>query len=274
MKKRLRRNCSEDHHFEKEAKELQVHLKSRGYSNRSLKKAYIRAKGKKRASLIHNPKSVKVRMITSFSGQHRQVRDILQKHWYLLMGDDNVSKNLNQYPKITFRRSRSLRDSFVHSHYTPQIGISNNAKGTRPCHKCNYCQYIHAAYSITLPNGCLHKPKFMATCQLFGMVYIMLCECHAFYVGKTKRPFYHRIRDDVSLVSKKIMETPISRHMGLLHHFDCSKMHFFALKHIPPGDRGGDYDKILLQREARWIHELSALKYPGLNDAYSFKSFL
>ena len=85
---------------------------------------------------------------------------------------------------------------------------------------------------------------------------------------------FHRIRDHVALVRKKKMETPISRHMGLFHNFDSSCMHFFALEHIPPGDRGGDYDKLLLQKEAKWIHQLSALKSPGLNDGFSFKPFL
>lgn len=102
----------------------------------------------------------------------------------------------------------------------------------------------------------------------------MICECQSFYIGKTKRPFFCRIRDHVSLVQKKKMETPISRHMGLYHNFDSSKMHFYALEYIPPEERGGNYDKLLLQREARWIHDLSALKHLGLNDAFSFKLFL
>lgn len=190
------------------------------------------------------------------------------------MGDDNVSKHLNKYPEITFRRSRSLCDSCVHTHYAFQSDSFNNAKGTRPCHRCNFCRHIYAASSIALTNRHLFRAKFLATCQLFGTVYLMICECHAFYIGKTKQPFFHRIRDHVSLVSKKLMQTPISRHMGLFHNFDCSKMHFFALEHISPGDRGGDYDKTILQLEGRWIHKLSALNYPGFNDAYSFKPFL
>lgn len=31
------------------------------------------------------------------------------------------------------------------------------------------------------------------------------------------------------------METPISQHLGLYQNFDSSKMHFFALEHIPLG---------------------------------------
>lgn len=67
----------------------------------------------------------------------------------------------------------------------------------------------------------------------------MTCECQAFYIGKTKRPFFNCIRDNVSLVQIKKMETPISRYMGLCHDFNDSMMHFFALEHVPPNQRGG-----------------------------------
>lgn len=89
-------------------------------------------------------------------------------------------------------------------------------------------------------------PTVVCTGPIFGVVYLMVGDCDAFYVGKTKRPFFHRIR-------------------GLYHNFNDTKMHFFALEHVPPNERGGDNDKSLLQREARWISVLGALRPPGLN---------
>lgn len=275
---RLRRNCSENAHFESEARALRERLKARGYSNKCLKRAYLRAKKSDRSQLIHgrtNPKlDPGLRLITTFSGQHQQMRDLLQKHWYLLMGDPNVSKHLKDHPGITYRRSRSIRDHIVHSHYAPLSATDTKNKGTKPCHKCDFCRYIYASRNIILPNGQLYNPNFLATCQSIGVVYRMICECNAFYVGKTKRPFFHRIRDHVSLVTKKKMETPISRHMGLCHQFDDSKMHFSAMEYAPPNERGGDYDRTLLQRETKWIFTLNALKHPGLNDVLSYKPFL
>lgn len=80
---------------------------------------------------------------------------------------------------------------------------------------------------VTIPNGQLYRPNFYATCKTIGVVYYMKCDCQAFYIGKTKGPFFHQIRDHVSHIKKK-METPISRHMGLYHAFDVLKMKFFA----------------------------------------------
>lgn len=49
---------------------------------------------------------------------------------------------------------------------------------------------------------------------------------------------------------------------------------FSALDHLPLNARGGSVDSALLQLEARWIHGLKAMVYPGLNETASFKSFL
>lgn len=96
----------------------------------------------------------------------------------------------------------------MHSHYAPQLATSGETKGNRPCHKCSYCWYICASRHIIFPNGRMYKPKFLATCQSIGVVYIMICDCDAFYVGKTKQPFFHRIRDHVSLVLKIRWKSP------------------------------------------------------------------
>lgn len=82
------------------------------------------------------------------------------------------------------------------------------------------------------------------------------------------------MRDHVSAVSKKLLETPISRHMGLFHDHNRTMMGFFALAHILLNERGGDADKRLLQVEAKWIYTLQATRYLGLNENISYKPFL
>lgn len=95
---RAKRNCSDESDFEKEAKCLHLRFLNRGYSKKCLKKAYLRAKNQNRASLLHNIRSKKanpgVRLITTYSSQHKQIRDILNKYWYLLMGDRAIMKTM------------------------------------------------------------------------------------------------------------------------------------------------------------------------------------
>lgn len=127
-----------------------------------------------------------------------------------------VSTYASPYPQITYR-FQSLRDQLVHSHLTTKSEHHvRKSTGTRSCGKCNFCRYMMNVRQIMLPNGETYKPNFYADCQTISVVYYMEWECKAFYVGKTKRPFFHRVRDHMSLVSKKKWETPISQHMGLL----------------------------------------------------------
>lgn len=67
------------------------------------------------ATAYNEPKvsDQKVRLITRFSGQHRQVRNVSNKYWHLLVADDVVSKYVSPYPQITYRRSQSLKDHLV-----------------------------------------------------------------------------------------------------------------------------------------------------------------
>lgn len=71
----------------------------------------------------------------------------------------------------------------------------------------------------------------------------MLCNCGRFYVGKTIRALWQRIKDHIYFIKNGKMTSPISLHVALYHNFDPLCITFFALEHIPKGSRGGDWDK-------------------------------
>lgn len=85
---RLQRNCSDDKKFKMEADQLYIRLSSRGYSRTCLKKAYNRVIGKQRVELLSKvtkrPMPNTTWVITTYSDQHKQIRDIMYKHWHLL----------------------------------------------------------------------------------------------------------------------------------------------------------------------------------------------
>lgn len=112
------------------------------------------------------------------------------------------------------------------------------------------------------------------TCLDSGIIYLMRCDCQAFYIGKTRRQFQRRIHDHICAIANVKIKTPIAYHMGLIHNFDLSMLHFVALECITMMERGGDWDQLLLRHEARWIHNLNGVCTPGLNDKLSFKPFL
>lgn len=62
---------------------------------------------------------------------------------------------------------------------------------------------------------------------------------------------------------------PIGRHMVLTHNYRVLRDTFtLDLVHIL--DRGGDWNKTLLQHEQRWIFRLQTTCHPGLNKSISY----
>lgn len=155
-------------------------LRARGYSKKCLARPYNRTKDQSRDSLLFHKKTAKpastVRFITRFNCQHDQLKAILQKHWYLLTQDPAISKFVPPQPTIVYRRASSLKDKLVHSHLSGSNFKTNPLKGTFKFGRCSYCKYINTNKNIILLNG-----------ETQGVVYLMTCECSAFYVGKTFR---------------------------------------------------------------------------------------
>lgn len=88
-----------------------------------------------------------------------------------------------------------------------------------------------------LPNGELFTPHTSALCGTTGVIYLMLCDCKAFYVGKTIRELRQRIGDHLYYSANGKL-TPVGRHIGLYHRFNPLAVKFLALEVVPPDSRG------------------------------------
>lgn len=69
-------------------------------------------------------------------------------------------------------------------------------------------------------------------------------------------------------------DLPLGRHVINEHHGIFPGIQFLILDRIHPNPRGRDWNKVLLQREARWIVDLAATSPPGLNEQLSYRLFL
>lgn len=58
-----------------------------------------------------------MRIIMRFSRQHKQIRNIIQKHWSILKDDNIVKHFIPPVPSITFKKAASLKDKLVKSEY-------------------------------------------------------------------------------------------------------------------------------------------------------------
>lgn len=185
-----------------------------------------------------------------------------------------MGKYVSDHPEIVFKRAPSLRDKLTRSHFVPPQDHTTNQIGMYICGQCSFCPWISTGQKFQLPNGEMFRPRFWADCNTQGIVYLMICKCGVFYVGKTICHFWQRIQDHVYYSTNGKMLSPIRRHLDLCHRFDTSVATFFALAVIPRNPRGGDWDRRILQHEAKWIKRLNATCWPGINEVQSYKSLL
>lgn len=107
--------------------------------------------------------------------------------------------------------------------------------GSFPCGHCAHCPLIRKEKVFTLPNGQVFKLKHFVNCQTPAVVYLMTCECGAFYVGKTRQRFWCRMSKHVYGMEIGNIHLPLGRHMVTQLHYKMAKMYFAALDwiHIP-----------------------------------------
>lgn len=117
-------------------------------------------------------------------------------------------------------------------------------------------------------------PKHHSNCQTMGVVYMLLCSCNCFYVGKTVQKLWQRLYRHIRAVQTADPDLPLGRHVAQVHEGICPKISVLVLDRLHPSSRGRDFNKILLQRELRWISNLNATLPPGLNEAFNLKPFL
>ncbi|OCT89092.1 hypothetical protein XELAEV_18017710mg [Xenopus laevis] len=287
---RVRRLCSTLSDFKIEADKLYQRFKQRGYSHNSLKKAYKRALTADRShllvprkSLVNSQPSISsdnqkvIRFIGNYSSEHKEIRQILCKHWHILEQDKDLSEAIGNNPTITFRRCKNLRDQLVHSHLsndTKPTWLENKTKGCYKCGGCQACPFIEKA-SICL--GRLDIPtytlKHFMNCKTSGVIYLMNCGCGKRYVGKTKREFRRRILEHVGDVKHR-RNTSVARHINEIYNGKIEMLKFTAVDHINPTMRVGDIGRKLLQLEAQWIYWLNTKVPYGLNEGFTFSPFL
>lgn len=123
--------------------------------------------------------------------------------------------------------------------------------------------------NIGFPNGKTWRPRHFVNCKTQGIVYMFICPCGAFYIGKTKHEFRKRMQGHFNAAILGNIDSPIGKHVALFHYYKVPDFKFMALNRIHPNRRGGDWDKMLLKCESRWIFEQKVCNSPSFNDIIS-----
>lgn len=170
---------------------------ARGYTKTSLKKTFNRVTNIERRDLIFkktkrgNNKNIEetntTRIILRYSNEHGKIRKILTKYWPISTEDPIFGSLVTINAQITFKNAGSIGGKCVQSEYKGDSrGDPCKTRGTFPCGSCSQCLTNRKRTQFHLPKGDIFQVKHFANCKTQGVVYIMQCQCGAFYVGKTK----------------------------------------------------------------------------------------
>lgn len=224
-----------------------------------------------------NPKKI-IRCVGTYDDNNIQVKHIFHKYWSILLADEDLKEVITPHPSLTYRRGRNIKDTLIHSHYQSQTSNSNwlrlSITGSFPCGTCSFCRYMPKRRCFINPlDEKLYDIKEFRNCKTTGVIYAAQCPCLKIYVGKTIQPLRMRICQHISTINC-CEDTPLSRHVRLVHEGDPKSLQFCGITKIKLGPRRGNLDIKLLQEEAKWIFQLDSRSPKGLNKGFTYTTFL
>ena len=146
---RCKRICTEDHHFEQEAKKIYNQLKLRRYPITLLDEAMETVRKMDRLILLRpTPKKStnKIRLITNYNPMNPNLHQILKKYEGLLLMTRKSAITPDQI-QITYSRSPNLKDKLVKSN----IHFNNKPNLSQPClqARCLTCSHMNTSYVVS-----------------------------------------------------------------------------------------------------------------------------
>ncbi|CAJ0917029.1 unnamed protein product [Ranitomeya imitator] len=286
---RVRRICSNDILFEKQCEELTTRFEDRGYSRRMIRRGYRRAKTTTRNELLYNNEvkekkdDKQVRFISTYNGQWKNLRDLINRHWKVLLTDPVLKQCLPRTPQCVARRSSNVKDLLVHSHFNPKSHSMGSvlSPGFFPCGLCKACLNLDKSKHFCNADGTKrYDIRKHLTCSSKLIIYQAVCPCGKIYIGMTTREFKLRVREHILDIEKAVharddtVLKSLPRHFKRYHSCKSRGLRFKAIDQLDLGVRGGDSGKMLAQLECRWIFRLGALSPGGLNESMGFSAFL
>jgi hypothetical protein len=83
----------------------------------------------------------KIPLVLNYHPFNFKVRDVINKNFHILKNDPETSSIFSDYPLVSFRHSKNIRETLVHSFLTNAL---TSQKGTFPClsSKCKTCDFV------------------------------------------------------------------------------------------------------------------------------------
>ena len=215
---RTKRICSEEKHFEEEARHIIHQLKQRKYPSSLLQKAYTKVKKMNRQDLLRpspSKNNKKIRLITNYNPNNPDLRSVLKKYEGLLLLTRKPAIKPEDI-EITYNKSPSIRDMVVKSSLEKQPTTNL----CQPCYKprCKTCQQISTTQTITNQSNHSYRIRGNFNCQSTNIIYVLSCLiCGTQYVGESSNTMNTRCRGHISTI-KTSKDHPVAVHYRSYNH--------------------------------------------------------
>lgn len=285
---RLRRNCSDNNEYLKQAQLMGQKFEDKGYNKEFIAEKIKEINQTPREVLIQdkikdNKDNNDIPLIMNYSIQHKKMERIIRKHWPLLKSDKTLCNILPDKPHFIYRRVPTLRDLIAKNVPEPPKRLTElsffQGKGFFPCKRCYACintqQNGQKCNKFTATStGNEHTIKDFISCRTEGVVYVLQCSCSLQYIGRTKRPMWKRIREHIQNIKKSFPKHNVSRHFAMHHNSDPKQLKFWAIQKYKPHWRGSNKIRELSKSESKWIFQMGTLAPNGLNIEFDLNCFI
>lgn len=227
---RIRHNCSDLSDYFHQAQILKSRFIDKGYDSVDIDEAINKVSLIDRSSLLsERPKGTQENkhrwsFLTNFSVQHKQIKDILIRHWKVLKNDHMLGPLLPERGGVIYRGAPSIRGQIAPNIIDPPITrpFFHNMKGFFPCCKCNVCLHNTCGKRtetfVSSTTGREYSVKHFLTCQTRYVVYLITCPCRKQYVGRTIRTFSVRVNEHITNIKKGRTNHSVPKHYLLCHN--------------------------------------------------------
>ena len=260
---RLKRICSSESKLNHRLGQLRQQLKSRGYKNKNISEAFVKAKEKDRTNLLEYKEKTaqtnKIPFVVSFHPHLTNISSIVHKHWRLIENDPSLSEIFPSPPVMAYRRPKNLKDILVSSKVSKRE--ISTIGGYKQCGRGN-CKCCKVANIETQFISTVTKKNYnifiTSNCKTQNCIYVLTCgTCKLQYVGETETPFNIRLNNHRSFYTKE-RNCPITRHLLRAGH-DFENVTFQIIEKNQNWDTQGRQ-----KRERFWMHQLRTLEPYGL----------
>ena len=268
---RINRICSESIYFDKRCNELEIWLKSRGYSDKMVRSQILKARKFSRKDLLEKDKvesnDKKLVLNLTYHPSFSHLKNILSDIHLLLAPDKEHERVFPTVPIMGFRKGKSLKDFLVRAKVPP---IEKPKGGCSPCRgkRCQVCNFVNNTDSFQVITK--DKKYFINTfqnlnCNSRYVVYLIECKtCKKPYIGSTETPFRIRFNNYRSSQrnfekGKKVIQESFHSHFTDECH--CGENDWS----VTLIDQAENLDDVR-RKESFWQHELDTFEPRGLNE--------